>query len=224
MTAMDTEDKNKGNEDCRISEPVRLGEILPEVMRDIEARRKMQDQRRETSIEHQVSAISSATRLKIFRGISVMSNKEQLNNRQIAVLDDLFGGQLDEQAVLDKHKVTRRLYNKWQGCESFTAEYGRRMAALGRQSELIIARYASVAAANLVQLTDSENQETARKACLDIISLTPRLPAGDGLAVKKAQQPVQTESIGADSKMQPEPLPPQIAAKLLAALAEEKEE
>jgi len=201
----------------------RLGEILPDVMRDIEARRETRDERRETSIEHQVSAITSATRLKIFRGVSVMSNTGQLSKRQIAVLDDLFGGQLDEQAALDKHKVTRRLYNKWHGCESFMAEYSRRIAALGRQSELIIARYASVAAANLVQLTDSENPETARKACLDIISLTPRPPAGDGLAAKKAQQTARAESIDADSKMQPEPLPPQIAAKLLAVLAEEEE-
>ena len=40
-----------------------------------------------------------------------------------------------------------------------------------QRTRLIIARYAPLAASKLVQLTESENQETARKACLDIISM-----------------------------------------------------
>jgi hypothetical protein len=178
-----------------MSEPVRLGEILPDVMRDIQARRNVWN---------------DGQRM----GGNMMGTKKQstgwltpLNKRQIAVLDDLFAGQLDEQAVLDKYKVSRRLYDKWQGCESFAAEYSRRIAALDRHSGLIIARYASMAAAKLVQLTDSENQETGRKACLDIISLTEK-------QVKETRHN--------ERDMKDEQLPPETAAKLLAALAEEE--
>lgn len=148
-------------------------------------------------------------------------NKEQLSKRQIAVMDDLFSGQLDEPAVLDKHKVSRRLYDKWQGCENFAAQYGRRIAVLNLQSERIIARYTGLAAAKLVELTESENPETARKTCMDIISLASSQSAKYELAAKEAEQAERTETIDADSKMPPKPLPPHIAAKLLAALADD---
>ena len=100
-----------------------------------------------------------------------MAGKKQLSKRQRAVLDDLFGGESDEQSVLEKHKISRHIYNKWQAEEQFSSEFERRVTALNRQSELIIARYAPLAAAKLVQLTESEKEETARKACLDIITL-----------------------------------------------------
>ena len=52
-----------------------------------------------------------------------MRNKKQLTKRQIEVLEDLFGGELDEQAVLDRHKVTSYIYDKWHRDESFAAEF-----------------------------------------------------------------------------------------------------
>jgi len=148
-------------------------------------------------------------------------NKEQLSKRQLAVMDDLFSGQLDEPAVLDKHKVSRRLYDKWQACENFAAQYSRRMAMLNLQSELIIARYTGLAAAKLVGLTESENPETARKACMDIISLAGSLPTKYELAAKEAEQVEQTDTIDADSRIPPEPLSPEMASKLLAVLADD---
>jgi hypothetical protein len=85
-------------------------------------------------------------------------------------------GELDEQAVLDKHGVGRNIYNKWLTDETFQAKFARRIPGAHIAGEALIARYCLVAAAKLVQLTDSENQETARKACLDIISL-PKISA-----------------------------------------------
>jgi len=151
------------------------------------------------------------------------SNKENLSKRQLAVMEDLFGGQLDEPAVLEKHKVSRRLYNKWQACENFAAQYGRRIAVLNLQSERIIARYGGLAAAKLVELTESENPETARKACMDIISLASSQSAKYELAAKEAEQAKRAETIDANSRIPPEPkpLPHHIAAKLLAALADD---
>ena len=143
-----------------------------------------------------------------------MARKKQLKKRQLAVIDDMFSGELDEQSVLAKHKVSRDVYNKWLADADFAEEFDRRIASAHRQSELIIARYAPLAAAKLVQLTESENQETARKACLDIISF-PKI------AAKEAERPDKTKK---DSGNPAEQLPEATVSKLLAALAKEKEE
>ena len=142
----------------------------------------------------------------------MMDEEKKLSKKQLAVIDDLFSGELDEQALLRKHKVRRSIYNKWQCSQAFTDEFEQRIAALNRQGRLIIARYASVAAAKLVQLTESEGQETARKACLDIINLPQ--PTGD--RANPAEGPQQ------DSEQQANQLSPETAARLLAALAEGK--
>ena len=132
-----------------------------------------------------------------------------LSKKQLSVIDDFFSGDIDTEAVLEKHNITRRLFNKWLGDENFRAEFTRRIDWLNLQSQVMIARYASLAAAKLVSLTDSENQETRRKACLDIISL-PRLTA-------------QKQSVSPDSDIEPaEVLHPDTASKLLEALAQQK--
>ncbi len=141
-----------------------------------------------------------------------MARRKHLSQRQLAVLDDLFNSELDEQAVLDKHKVGRNVYNKWQADEQFAAEFDQRIAALNRQSELIIARYASLAAAKLVQLTESEKEETARRACLDIMTMPKKISqeteAADTSKFSESKNVLQ--------------LSPEKASRLLAALAEEK--
>ena len=142
-----------------------------------------------------------------------MTKRKQLSKRQLAVIRDLFVGELDEQAVLDKHKVSRNVYDKWLGGAAFADEFDRRVASAHRQSEFIIARYAPLAAVKLVQLTESKSQETARKACLDIISLPQA-------AVKKTQGPSETERA---REQQPQ-LSDKTVGRLLAALAEEKKE
>jgi len=100
-----------------------------------------------------------------------MTNGKMLTKKQRAVIEDLFTGGADEQHVLDRHKIGRRVYEKWQADEVFQRAFDIRLQKERRQSEVIIARYATVAAMKLVQLTDSQNPETARKACLDIINL-----------------------------------------------------
>jgi hypothetical protein len=135
-----------------------------------------------------------------------MTTLKKLTKKQMAVINDLFAGVADEQQILDRHKVNRQLYEKWLANETFAEEFERRLADARRQSELILARYATFAAAKLVQLTESENQETARKACLDIIALL-RPCATDG-AGHSAEDETQAE------------LAPELASRLLAALAE----
>ena len=138
---------------------------------------------------------------------------KRLTKRQLDVIDDLFAGQLDEQEILDKYKLSRKLYNKWKNDGDFTAQFESRIADAYHQSNILIARYAPVAAAKLIQLTESDKPETARKACLDIISM-PLLTAG-----RKAQPSDESQPADISPSVS---LNAETAGKLLAVLAEEK--
>ena len=96
---------------------------------------------------------------------------KNLSKKQLAVIDDLFSDQADESAILQKHNVNRNTFNRWLADENFKAELTSRIDWLNLKSQALIARYASLAAVRLVGLTESDKEETARKACLDIISL-----------------------------------------------------
>jgi hypothetical protein len=139
-----------------------------------------------------------------------MARRKKLSKKQLAVIDDLFGGELDEQAVLEKHKVNRHIYNRWLADELFVSEFDRRVMSAHRQSAALIAKYAPLAAAKLVQLTESDKEETARKACMDIISL----PA---LLDKRIVQPGELKT--AEAQL-PQQLTEQAASRLLATLAQ----
>ena len=139
-----------------------------------------------------------------------MARRKKLSKKQLAVIDDLFGGELDEQAVLEKHKVNRNIYNRWLADELFVSEFDSRVMSAHRQSVVLIAKYAPLAAAKLVQLTESDKEETARKACMDIISL----PA---LLDKRIVQPGELQT---NETQLPQQLTEQAASRLLAALAQ----
>ncbi len=139
-----------------------------------------------------------------------MARRKYLSQKQLTVLDDLFNSDLGEQAVLDKHKVRRSTYDKWLRDKLFAERFKQYVNGQKQRSELLMAKYSCLAAAKLVELTASEKQETARKACLDIISL-PKIEANKDEQPDKAQK---------DSDKQTEQLSDVTASRLLAALAE----
>jgi hypothetical protein len=143
-----------------------------------------------------------------------MARQKHLSQRQLTVLDDLFNSDLDEQAVLDKHKVRRSTYDRWLADELFVKRFKRYVNGLKRRSELLMAKYSCFAAAKLVELTASGKEETARKACLDIISV-PKIAADRG------EQPDKDLK---ESDKQVGQLSDATASRLLAAMAEEKGE
>ncbi|MHC4153596.1 MAG: hypothetical protein ACYST6_01515 [Planctomycetota bacterium] len=144
-----------------------------------------------------------------------MGEQKKLSRKQSAVLDDMLAGELDERDILEKHNVSQKAFNRWLGEDAFMAELNRRLQWLNLQSELIITRYKTLAAARLVQLTDSENQETARKACLDIINLPKRVDS-------PPKQPNDESKVSGPPEYHE--LSPEVCSRLLAALAEEKKE
>ena len=139
-----------------------------------------------------------------------MRKKNTLTKRQLDVIEDLFAEDLDEQVVLTKHNVNARLYSKWQGEDAFIEQFEKRIAAAHRRSAAMIASYAPLAAAKLVDLTQSEKAETARKACLDIIAMQT-----------SAMAPPKPQAADPD---QPQQLTQETATKILAILAEENQE
>jgi len=145
-----------------------------------------------------------------------MTKKKQLTKRQLAVIAELFTGELDEQAVLEKHKVTPAQFEKWQSEPAFIEQLEARIAAAYRQSAALIARYAPLAAAKLVALTESDKEETARKACLDILSLRPTGTSTLSTALKTGPLTTGESACGG-------PFSPETASRLLAALAENEE-
>jgi len=102
---------------------------------------------------------------------SKIKRRAHLTRKQLAFVNELFDGELDENKCLVKHNVSTAVYRRWLGTEVFSSEIAFRIDAARRQSALIIAKYAPVAATKLVTLTDSKKEETSRKACLDIIQM-----------------------------------------------------
>jgi len=140
-----------------------------------------------------------------------MGKQRRLTQRQLAVLDDLFGSELDEEGVLEKHRVRRSTYDRWQEDKVFAERFKQHLNGLKRQSELLMAKYSCLAAAKLVELTTSGKEETARKACIDIITL-PNKISEEVEQVNKSERG-EVEEISE--------LSPKRASRLLAVLAED---
>ncbi len=134
-----------------------------------------------------------------------MGKRGHLTARQLTVLNDLFNSDLDEQGVLDKHRVRRSTYERWLANELFAERFDRYVNSVRRRSELLMAKYSCLAAAKLVELTTSEKVETARKACLDIIC-QPKIATEAERSEKDGNNPA-------------EPLSDVQAGRILAALA-----
>jgi len=140
-----------------------------------------------------------------------MTNAKALSAKQLAVIEDLFEGK-KEQEIVKKHNLSRKLYDKWLTDETFNSQLDRRVAWEYRRSEIILARKAREAVSNLIKLTDCNTPETARKACLDIITMRANLLAGTPKTPGDNPTPLASDT--------PE-LTPETTGKILAVLAEE---
>jgi len=133
-----------------------------------------------------------------------------LRQKQLIVLDELFETGGNEATVLQRYDISRKLWQQWLGEKDFADEMAFRLDALKRQSGILISKYAPFAAAKLIELCGSENQETARKAALDIINL------------HRNQQQETSDNPPALPKLSS--ISPETASKILSALAENSHE
>ena len=141
-----------------------------------------------------------------------MSKEKPLSAKQLAVIEDLFEDK-QEQEILKKHNLSRKLYNKWLADESFNSQLDRRAEWEYRKSAFKLARSARDAVSNLMKLTESEQGETARKACIDIITISANRSAGTNATPGENPAP----------PLESPPLSPETAGKLLAVLAEQQQ-
>jgi hypothetical protein len=141
-----------------------------------------------------------------------MCKSRQTTRRQLAVIEDLFAGELDEQAVLNKHGVKPAVYRKWLADEQFMTHFERRLAQAYHSTRLRLARNAVAAAKRLVELAQCQQTETARKACLDI--LFP--PHSSNETSENTRRPTVPEPT---ANLDPA-LSPETASRVLAILAE----
>ena len=134
----------------------------------------------------------------------------RLGKRQLAVITDIFENALTEADALAKNHVTKWLYKKWLDNPSFTAELDARFDEALRRSKFLVAHCLPLAVHRLVQLIVSEKDETARKACLDLVSLKL-----SDAGLKNPQNPQPQAELP--------PISQQKASRMLAILAEPEE-
>ena len=97
-------------------------------------------------------------------------SKMKLSPRQKQIIEDVFSG-MDEESLAKIYDIKISVLRQWLGEDRFKKRLNEKIESAQRQSSMIIASCGPVAAARLVGLMDSDKSETARKACLDIISV-----------------------------------------------------
>lgn len=123
--------------------------------------------------------------------------------RYRSIMEDIISGKFDNFEISQRHKITT--YRLEQVCNSklFRRELSRRIAIQQERSRQMLIEAWPAAVSKLLALIDSEKEETARKACLDIISTIKECEANE-------------EQDGTKSVSIPEPSPQ--ACELLASI------
>ena len=142
-----------------------------------------------------------------------MAKAKALSSRQLAVIEDLFAGDIKEQDILERHKLSRKLYYKWIADEAFNARLDWRIRWEYRKSAFKLARSVPEAMSELMELAKSKKTEAARKACIDIITMQANLVA-ETPSTPTDNHALPTESPGISSET---------AGKVLAVLAEQQQ-
>ena len=131
---------------------------------------------------------------------------DKLTKRQLKFIDELFKSGADEASARDRNNISDTLYRQWLNQKAFTDELIFRSDCAKRASRILLSQYLTVAAAKLVALTGSDKEETARRACLDILSLNVAEAVSDDETPAEAALPN---------------ISPRTASKLLKILAED---
>lgn len=104
-----------------------------------------------------------------------------LTIKQKELMDLLFDGKPIDDALL-QCSLTKGLYVQWSASPAWVRAYEERMDELKKQTITIIGAFQPVAAVKLIALMDSEKEETARHACLDVLRLGSGLDFEDETA------------------------------------------
>ncbi|MFI4911039.1 MAG: hypothetical protein ACIAQZ_05175 [Sedimentisphaeraceae bacterium JB056] len=128
----------------------------------------------------------------------------KISKKQRDFLDCIIDSRIEVEAAMEQLGISSDTICRWFSMEAFTQEITRRIDVITRRADMIISQNRLLAAKRLVKLTNCEKEETARKACLDILELTAagKVEENQGTMPQISQQ---------------------TAAKLLEILANEKQ-
>lgn len=126
----------------------------------------------------------------------------------LRAVDEILKGE-DEAKVLERYEIEPETFDKLLNSPKFILQVSNRIGLSIIRSKLLIAQYAQVATAKLIHLTDCEKEETARKACLDVITL----------ATKQSDATIQKEEVSEIVNSANQPITDEQASKMLAVLA-----
>jgi len=143
--------------------------------------------------------------------VKVTTIKGGLTKQHKLLIDDLFERGLSEAEVCEKHGLAMDKLREWSMDADFRQEVYHRLFTPVTKAWVMLARSAPVVAARLIELTECEKAETARKACLDIFAMLPW------------ECNVQN-SDESETPLPPLPFSEETASKLLAVLAGEDEQ
>lgn len=92
-----------------------------------------------------------------------------LTKKQREVAKAVYEGQFSETELAERFGITVRQLHKWSQSEGFKQELALLCAVAERETRFIINRYGPIAAAKLVELLDSDKDDTARRTALDMV-------------------------------------------------------
>jgi len=142
------------------------------------------------------------------------TNKKAVSKTQVLqAVDEILKGE-DEAEALEHHEVDPETFDRLLNSPKFILEVGNRIGLSIIRTKLLIAQYAQTATAKLISLTDCEKEETARKACLDVINL----------ATKQSDTTIQKEKVAEIVESGPTVLTDEQASRMLAVLAEDEKD
>jgi hypothetical protein len=127
-----------------------------------------------------------------------------VNKKQKNFLNDILEKRLPVERAMELSDIRGEVLCRWFSTPAFIGELARRIEIITKRADMVISQNRLTAAEKLVKLTSCDKEETARKACLDILELT---------AANKTQL---SEDNG-------QAISGETAAKLLEILANEKQ-
>ncbi len=129
----------------------------------------------------------------------------------LVAVDKILKGDSEEQ-TLERHEIEPEDFDKLLNNPKFVLQVSNRIGLSIIRTKLLIAQFSQTATAKLIQLMDSDKEETARKACLDVITL----------ATKQSDATIQKEKAAQiiEEANTPAELTGDQASRMLAVLSE----
>ena len=111
-----------------------------------------------------------------------------------AVAEALVREQATPAEIRQRFHISPATLARWEGEPAFQALVGEVEERSRRRARWLFVTFAELAAARLVKLTEAENAETARKACLDVLTRAELTPSRETPREEQAAEPPLIDS------------------------------